>query len=295
MTRVCAHCGTEVDGDALFCPTCGEPLGTAAGPELPPAPDWPDLPPRPLPEPEGPVESDTDARPPADVAKGRGAVEPPVVPVPPVEEIEPSESPPPAPPPATHSWEQPVSEQPVPPWRRGAAVRAAEAQPAEPEPAEPEPVPGVEPAPPPSDSLNRAGPPARPQPAGVFRVPTLLSDWCAGAGAAVAVLAMLLPWRLGGPYTSGWGLASGVNLLFTIILLALLAVVFLPDILPPVPRRALLVLAVGLVGVGMGLDRLGLPVTGVGGILFLIASLGIAAGGAIAQLGYDRAVGGPQA
>ena len=27
MARACANCGTEVDDDALFCPTCGEPIG----------------------------------------------------------------------------------------------------------------------------------------------------------------------------------------------------------------------------------------------------------------------------
>ena len=44
MARFCGNCGTEVDDDAAFCPSCGQPL--AAGPddvtaEIPPAPAWP--------------------------------------------------------------------------------------------------------------------------------------------------------------------------------------------------------------------------------------------------------------
>jgi hypothetical protein len=129
----------------------------------------------------------------------------------------------------------------------------------------------------------------------MVRVPTLLSDWCAGAGAVLALVAMFLPWRIAGGYTAGWGFASGVNLLISIALLALLAIVFLPDMLPRIPQRALVLLSVGLVGVGIGLDRLGQPLTGAGGVLFLIAAIVIAAGGAMAQLDYDRPVGGPQA
>ena len=126
-------------------------------------------------------------------------------------------------------------------------------------------------------------------------MPVLLSDWLVGIGALAAVAAMFLPWVLGGRYTSGWGLASGMNVLFTIVLLGVLAVVFMPALLPRIPQRTLLLLSVGLVGTGIGLDRLGLPVTGAGGIVFLIASLAIVTGAAVAHLGHDRAVGGPQA
>lgn len=311
MTRVCASCGTEVEGDALFCPTCGQPMASGAEPELPAAPDWPELPPRPVPE--APAEPDAEGTEAADETDGidettdadagrepdegtasdedmdedeasarPSASEEPVAPV-------------------THGWEQPVSEQPVPPWRRGAAFRSGDEAPAR----APEGGASTPPAAP--GASDEAGASAargegsggaswsRPELAGVVRVPALLSDWCAGAGALLALLAMFLPWRVAGAYTSGWGLSSGVNLLYTIVILAVLAIVFLPDLLPKIPQRALVLLSVGLVGVGMGLDRLGQPLTGVGGTLFLIAALGIAVGGAVAQLGYDRPVGGPQA
>src|SRR5438045_9798507 len=41
MARACANCGPEVDDEALFCPTCGEPINRGGEPDLPPAPDWP--------------------------------------------------------------------------------------------------------------------------------------------------------------------------------------------------------------------------------------------------------------
>src|SRR5207248_11626148 len=41
MARACSNCGTEVDDEALFCPTCGEPMNRGGEPDLPPAPDWP--------------------------------------------------------------------------------------------------------------------------------------------------------------------------------------------------------------------------------------------------------------
>jgi hypothetical protein len=310
MTRICASCGTEVDGEALFCPTCGQPMATGAEPELPAAPDWPAPPPRPAPEPvpapddaEDREVAETSGTPehadPDDAPVGRSPVElPDQADDQPVTPASAQEQPAAR---ATHGWDQPASEQPVPPWRRGAAFRSGEAPPrpsGEGEESSPSPAP--------SDSAGApqaaAGPPGGPggssspfELGGVVRMPTLLSDWCAGAGALLALVAMFLPWRVAGAYTTGWGFSSGVNLLYTLVLLAVLAIVFLPDLLPRIPQRALVLLSVGLVGAGVGLDRLGQPLTGAGGTLFLIAALGIALGGALAQLDYDRPVGGPQA
>ncbi len=310
--RLCANCGTEVDGDALFCPTCGQPMEGQAQPELPPAPDWPELPEPPPPEPPVP-------EPPA---PGPPAPEPVVAGTAPAEAggDEVSEAPPPpflaapadappedsilsdqdeAPPDAsTHAWEGPVSGQPIPPWRRGAVHRAAEEQVAatagDADPAE---------APPVSSGARGARPAAGPAarrvspmtPSGIVRIPQLLSDWLAGIGAFTGVLAMFLPWVVGGRYTDAWGLASGVNMVMTVVLVGVLAVVFLSELVPEVPQRGLVMLAIGLVGVGIGFDRLGLPLTGAGGIVFLIATIVLAAGGAVAVLGHDRPVGGPQA
>ena len=103
---------------------------------------------------------------------------------------------------------------------------------------------------------------------------------------------MLLPWITLGTYTASWGLASGINLLFTLVLLAVLVVVFLPHLVPELPQRNLVLLAISLIGLGIGLDRLGLPVTGSGAMIFLIGMLACATGAFLAQLGLDRAVGG---
>ncbi len=42
MLRYCANCGTEVEDNAVFCPTCGQPIDQAAETEMPAAPAWPD-------------------------------------------------------------------------------------------------------------------------------------------------------------------------------------------------------------------------------------------------------------
>jgi len=46
VARFCANCGTEVEENAVFCPTCGQPIDQATESEIPPAPAWPDHPPR---------------------------------------------------------------------------------------------------------------------------------------------------------------------------------------------------------------------------------------------------------
>jgi hypothetical protein len=46
VTRFCANCGTEVDDNAVFCPTCGQPIDQETEAEMPPAPSWPEPDPR---------------------------------------------------------------------------------------------------------------------------------------------------------------------------------------------------------------------------------------------------------
>src|SRR5438128_3420568 len=119
MARACANCGTEVDDDALFCPTCGEPIERGGEPDLPPAPDWPA----------------------AAGASGAGAPQPlsgqrpeEYADTEPPREQEPTRAGPAAAPedvsapamPAT-DYPQPIASRDdaeVPPWRRGAAYRA---------------------------------------------------------------------------------------------------------------------------------------------------------------------------
>ena len=270
MARACANCGTEVDDDALFCPTCGEPIEHGGEPDLPPAPDWPSatpvtaigsgtasqgVEPAYVPADQEPVEE-------RDATRAASAVDPDAATPPPA--VRQAAGPSPA---------APVADAEIPPWRRGAAYRAATPH-----------------------SPEASGPiPPRPgalRPEGIIRPPTMLSGWLIGGGALVAVVGMLLPWVIAGTYTGSWGLASGINLLFTLVVLAVLAVVFLPHLVPDLPERNLVLLAIALIGVGIGLDRLGLPLTGSGAMIFLIGMLACAAGAFLAQLGLDRAVGG---
>jgi hypothetical protein len=267
MARVCANCGTEVDDEALFCPTCGEPIEANAEPELPPAPDWP--------EQAGPAlatgavvgEVTPNEAPTVAAPRATSAPEPSPVtmddeaPMVPDERFEETATP------AT----EPVRE--VPPWRRGATHRASE------------------PGSPPTDQ-GEADRPGALRPPGILTLPETLSGWLVGIGAIIGVVAMLLPWVVAGTYIGSWGLASGVNLLLTVLLLAVLAVVFVPNALPPIPQRNLALLAIALIGIGVGLDRLGLPLTGSGAVVFLIGMLASAAGALLAQLGVDRRVGG---
>jgi hypothetical protein len=270
MARACANCGTEVDDDALFCPTCGEPIDRASTPDLPPAPDWPAAPPgatstagAPEPPPtQRPVEPAESPLAPEEETRAEPLPAAPAVGAPPHDAA--------AYPSSSAAREEDAT---VPPWRRGAAYRSASPQ-----------------------APEASGPnPPRPgtlRPEGFIRPPETLSGWLVGIGALVGALAMLLPWVVSGTYTGSWGLASGINLLFAVILVAVLVVVFLPHLVPEIPQRNLVLLTVALIGVGVGLDRLGLPLTGSGAMIFLIGMFACAAGAFLAELGLDRTVGG---
>ena len=307
MSKVCANCGTEVDEDALFCPTCGQPLSAGAEPQLPPAPDWPAPPAR---EPEGSAAQATSE---AEATPGEAhepeADEPqppqwaapaPYAPMEPPGEARPwstlaaappaASEPPAGPPPEAEP--EPVDEPPdtyhtgagdrgadssLPPWRRGVAIR---------------PTPPIEPA-----AATPSSPAVRPgaiRPEGLLTAPETVAGWLVSGGALIGLLAMLLPWRAGIGYTFAWGLGSGINLIFAIVLLAVLAFVLLPHMLPTIPRRDLWLAVIGLVGVGIGLDRFGIGFIAVGAVVFLIAMLALALGGLLAELGLDRRTGGPR-
>jgi zinc ribbon protein len=271
MARACAQCGTEVDDDALFCPTCGEPIERGAEPDLPPAPDWPATASGAtlaVPPPPTPSAADVGGPPTAEQRSEREATR--ATPAASASEMDV--------PPAAESVEaRPAAsgeEATIPPWRRGAAYRAA--------------------APPPAPSGPVLERPGALRPEGIVRPPETLSGWLIGAGALIGTVAMLLPWVVSGTYTGGWGLASGINLLFTLVLIGVVWVVFLPHLVPAIPHRNLMLLAIAMIGVGVGLDRLGLPLTGTGAMIFLIGMLACATGAFLAQLGMDRQVGGPQ-
>jgi hypothetical protein len=275
VTRICANCGTEVDDDALFCPTCGQPMQTSARPELPPAPDWPEAPRTSLPPPD--VDA-TEARPaasqPAPPPWQPAAVEQPAD----AEPAQPDRSEPEVDS-RYHADLGPRRETgEVPPWRRGSAHGAGPA-------GRPPPAVGAPPAPRAQDPFG---------PSGAITTPDTLASWLAGGGAALAFIALLLPWRTGGTYVAGWGLASAINVVVGLLLLGVMVVIFLSRMVPALPRRDLAFAAFGMLGVGIGLDRLGMPLTGVGATLFLIGMLAVAGGGFVVLLGLDRNVGGPR-
>jgi hypothetical protein len=267
VTVICGSCGTEVEGDALFCPACGQPI-SAAAPDLPPAPDWPEQPPRPAAprgdattepaeEPGSPGPAAPDARPPAgdEVAAATEPAEPTTAAALPGEAVDLVE-------PGTGSGMQP-----------GAG-------------------PGTEPHGASRDAISTA-------PQALAGAPATLSGWLIGGGAAVGVLSLFLPWiGGGGSYVNRWGLAYGINLLVLVALVAVAAIVFAADTIPAFPHRNLAILGAAFIGVGIGLDRGTQSFAQVGAVIFLLAMLAAAAGALLVELEMDRPLrpgGGPQA
>jgi hypothetical protein len=311
VTVICGSCGTEVEGDALFCPACGQPI-SAAAPDLPPAPDWPEQPPRPAAprgdattepaeEPGSPGPAAPDARPPAgdEVAAATEPAEPTTAAALPGEAVDLVE-------PGTGSGMQPgagpgtephgasrdaisTAPQAVPPWRRGAVLRGGPGDAAPAPPGGTEASPGAEPLP--------GSPPPRPH--ALAGAPATLSGWLIGGGAAVGVLSLFLPWiGGGGSYVNRWGLAYGINLLVLVALVAVAAIVFAADTIPAFPHRNLAILGAAFIGVGIGLDRGTQSFAQVGAVIFLLAMLAAAAGALLVELEMDRPLrpgGGPQA
>ena len=121
-TRFCGNCGTEVDDDASFCPSCGRAIDSGVGsgaPDqtaaIPAAPAWP----TPAPEPE--IEPAAEPAPPSDTAG-------PAVAPRREEDVRPAAEPAPAmpPPPAASQAPPPPASGPPP----GSRYHGAEARPA---------------------------------------------------------------------------------------------------------------------------------------------------------------------
>ena len=140
-----------------------------------------------------------------------------------------------------------------------------------------------------------ASPRARPTPQGVT-LPATLSGWLVGAGAAVAALSIFLPWvPFAERYTAGWGLASGLNVLLLLLLLAVAATIFFAEAVPRPAHLELAILAVALIGLGVGLDRLAIGGAAAGAILFTLGVLAASLGAILPLIGRDVQVGGPRA
>lgn len=260
MTRFCANCGTEVDENAVFCPTCGQPIDQDVETEMPPAPSWPEPEPRaPQPghEPFGPDEHEAP-------------------PAAPRERDEHAWSRPDAEPEAAHA-DEPA---PAPEPRPTEVTRAVEPPPPPPPATPPRARPSVPPPPPRRE-------PARPAMDLPLTMPVTLSAWLIGGGAALGAIGALI-----GLFD---GLGTVIDLLLLIGLLGVAASVFLSARLPHIPQLRLIALSIVLVALGVSIDRLGFGRAGAGDLLLFLGTAAAAIGAIILETGRDQPLGGPSA
>jgi hypothetical protein len=263
MLRYCPNCGTEVDETALFCPTCGSPIDEEAETQLPPAPAWP--------EPDEASWGATRAAPPREEPPSQ-PVEPAVEPIaePPAEPARPRETAPDRP--MAAADDEPWVEEPTRAEPRPAAAAA-------PPPVQPPPASATVPRP-------RGGTQDRPTVDLPFSMPVMLSGWLIGGGALLAALGLII-----GMFTHA---LIAIDLVLLVALLGVAATVFLAASMPEVPHLRLVILAVLLVGFGMGLDRLLIRPAGVDVLLLFLGTAAAAIGAILVEVGKDAPVGSPR-
>lgn len=284
MTRYCASCGTEVDENAIFCPTCGQPIDQETETEMPAAPAWPDPDPRAGPEPVS-LREPEPAAPPASVTErpAERYADPEPFPEPattaPADDAEAV--------PERAAAPMPDAADGAPAWRADEADRMPSNEPTRT-------VASVEPpaAPPPAPAPGGQGQPqapgsaARPAPSVPFTAPVTMSAWLIGLGAAIAALGALI-----GLFDSS-GLV--IDLLTLVALLGLAVTVFFPTALPAIPHLRFITLVVVLVAFGVGLDRLGEGRAGAGDLLLFLGAAAAVIGAVLLELGHDQPLGGSQ-
>ena len=259
--RACANCGTEVDDEAAFCPSCGQPLAepprTPAAPP-PPAPAWhaddgEAASGGPATEAWASRRADDESRP--------GAADSLVPPIEPRDEIPGEPVPPPEP------YDEPVT--------------ALDERPASP-PIRPAPVPPS--VPPPGTPEDRVA--AERAPAELpISLPVTLSGWLVGGGALVGALALFADFRL---------FSNPITFVLLVLLLGVAATVFLAPRMPAIPYLQLGVMVTIFTGLGVALDRVGFgSIVGIGSAILLLAMIAAAAGVIIAETGRDRPWAGP--
>ena len=259
--RTCSNCGTEVDEDAAFCPSCGQPLDAAPSTPgaPPPAPSWhadEDEPDRARgasmaawSRPAGPDETLDELTDHRDETVGPGAESL----VPP---ITPSGEP---------FGEDPVTAPPPPPGG-GPGARPAPAQ-------------APQPAPP--DATRRETTPVNLP----FTWPVTLSGWLVGGGAFIGALALFVDFRL---------FSNPITIVLLMLLLGVAATVFLASSIPAIAYLQLMVMATVFIGLGVALDRIGFgSIVGIGSAILLLAMIAAATGVVIAETGRDRPWAGP--
>jgi hypothetical protein len=261
--RTCANCGTEVDEDAAFCPSCGQPL--AAPPATPgappPAPSW---------------HADEDD---PDAARGESmaAWSRPEMTEEPRDERDVERAPveslvPPISPSGDPFTDDPVTTPtpPPPPAERDEPGSAA-------------PTPPPAPRPPASQEATRRD---APEPMNLpFTWPVTLSGWLVGGGAFIGALALFVDFRL---------FSNPITIVLLVLLIAVAATVFLASSIPAIAYLQLMVMATIFIGLGVALDRIGFgSVVGIGSAVLLLAMIAAATGVVIAETGRDRPWAGP--
>jgi len=254
-TRFCPECGTEVDESASFCPTCGQPLDDLEAEVA--VPPAPTWPEPPQPVAAGQAEPSVPADQPPESAQAAADERPATS----VTEAE-----------ATRPHEEVPAPIPTPTPDRAAEVAPAPTRPPPPAAA------GQVPSPPSAQGTQVELP---------FTWPVTLSSWLIGIGALVGALGALLSLFL--PF------GNAIDLLIMLALVAMAATVFLSASLPAIPHLRLITLAVVLVALGVGLDRIGLGGARFGGFVLFLGAATAATGALLLELGRDRPMGGPSA
>ena len=116
--------------------------------------------------------------------------------------------------------------------------------------------------------------------------PTTLTGWLIGAGSALAALGLLI-----GLFDT---IFNPIDVLLLPAFAAVAATVFFVTKIPAIPYLATATLAVSLVGFGVGVDRIGFGVAGLGELLLFLGSAAAAIGGILLEVGQDVPVGGPR-
>ena len=135
--------------------------------------------------------------------------------------------------------------------------------------APPEPVASAAaPAPPtrahPQEAPPASAPEAGPRTSSLPRVdlpitwPVMLSGWLIGIGALVAIVGLVVIF---------FSYLNPIDLVLLVLLILIAATVFLSASLPAVPHLRIATMAVGLIGLGVALDRIGFGSAGLGALL----------------------------
>ncbi len=114
--------------------------------------------------------------------------------------------------------------------------------------------------------------------------PVTLSAWLIGVGAAVGAIGVLI-----GLFR---GVINPIDVLLMLLLLGIAVSVFFSAIVPAVPHLRLATFVVVLIGFGIGLDRIGFGLSGIGELLLFLGTAAAAMGCILLELGRDQPLGG---